>query len=294
MPVVSAHGWVLAGLIGLVAAQASTGSKGTGGSNGGGGGGKKAPAMTPGQKAAEAAAESLNRKYATDILIILAAMVVAFGFYRLVISSVRYIRTLTCINNSTQRYFKLPPPTFAIIKKHVLYAPLFRSRRNREFQLFSMNFGVLPTRLQAILMASILAMNAAYCFHEIEWQGPRMTMLEHLRNRTGVLAVVNIVPLVLISGRNNPLIVALNLSFDNFNRFHRFFGRIVAAEAVMHAVVQVTRMVESSKFDVNSIKILLLIDGSGMGGGTQINSGSSIDNDWLHCEWKEATFLSGY
>lgn len=112
--------------------------------------------------------------------------------------------------------------------------------------MFSMNLGILPTRVQTLLMIGILAMNVTYCLYGIPWQGPRATLLEQLRNRSGVLAVMNMVPLVLISGRNNPLIVALNLSFDNFNRFHRFQGRLVAGEAVVHASVQLTKMVEAS------------------------------------------------
>ena len=61
-------------------------------------------------------------------------------------------------------------------------------------------------------------------------------MLTHLRNRTGTMAVVNMIPLVVMAGRNNPLIPSLNLSYDTFNLIHRWFGRIVAAEAVCHAI----------------------------------------------------------
>lgn len=229
------NGLLLASFIALATAD------GTAAKNGG-----KLPVMTPEQLVAKAAAESRNREYGTNILITLGAVVVAFGFYYLVVASVRYIRTLTCINNSTQRYFKLPPQKYALIKKHLIYAPLFRSRHNREFRMFSMNLGVLPTRVQTLLMIGILAMNVTYCLYKIPWQEPRAALLEQLRNRSGVLAVMNMVPLVLISGRNNPLIVALNLSFDNFNRFHRFQGRLVAAEGVVHASVQLTKMVEAS------------------------------------------------
>lgn len=236
------NGLVLACFISFAAAEGTNATRS--------GSAAKWPVLTPEQIAAKAAAESRNREYGTNILIILGAVVVAFGFYHLVVASVRYIRTLTCINNSSQRYFKLPPQKYALIKKHLIYAPLFRSRHNREFRMFSMNVGVLPTRVQTLLMIGILAMNVTYCFYRIPWQGPRGNLLEQLRNRSGVLAVMNMVPLVLISGRNNPLIVALNLSFDNFNRFHRFQGRLVAAEGVLHATVQLTKMVEASMFRI--------------------------------------------
>lgn len=249
--------------------------------------------MTPEQIAAKALAESRNREYGTNILIIMGAVVVAFGFYHLVVASVRYIRTLTCINNNTQRYFKLPLQKYALIKKHLIYAPLFRSRHNREFRMFSMNLGVLPTRVQTLLMIGILAVNATYCFYEIPWQGPHATLLEQLRNRSGVLAVMNMVPLVLISGRNNPLIVALNLSFDNFNHFHRFLGRLVAAEAVLHAGVQLTKMVEASMYRI-FWGAPALMDCSGMGRRFEINSGGTFDNYGLHGQYFHITFSTVY
>ena len=39
-----------------------------------------------------------------------------------------------------------------------------------------------------------------------------------------------------MAGRNNPLIKWLNISFDTFNLLHRWFGRIVIIEAVVHTL----------------------------------------------------------
>ena len=80
-------------------------------------------------------------------------------------------------------------------------------------------------------------MNVAFCTIGIEWsQAGSSQMLNDLRNRTGTIAVANMLPLVLLAGRNNPLIIPLGLSYDTFNMIHRWFGRIIAAEAVAHAV----------------------------------------------------------
>ena len=49
-----------------------------------------------------------------------------------------------------------------------------------------------------------------------------------------MLAVVNMVPLFLMAGRNNPLIKLLGMSFDTFNLLHRWLGRIVVLESVAH------------------------------------------------------------
>jgi hypothetical protein len=37
-----------------------------------------------------------------------------------------------------------------------------------------------------------------------------------------------------MAGRNNPLIKLLGISFDTFNLYHRWLGRIVSLEAVVH------------------------------------------------------------
>ena len=82
-------------------------------------------------------------------------------------------------------------------------------------------------------------MNVVLCADGIEWNGPMNLKLKHLRNRSGTLAVVNMMPLVTMAGRNNPLIGGLNISYNTFNLMHRWFGRIVAALAVTHGVVEI-------------------------------------------------------
>lgn len=39
-----------------------------------------------------------------------------------------------------------------------------------------------------------------------------------------------------MAGRNNPLIIWLNVSFDTFNLIHRWLGRIVILEAITHTL----------------------------------------------------------
>lgn len=56
------------------------------------------------------------------------------------------------------------------------------------------------------------------------------------RGRSGTLAVANMVPLVVFAGRNNPLIALLKISFDTFNLLHRWLGRIVVAQVVVHTI----------------------------------------------------------
>lgn len=194
--------------------------------------------------AQKAAAAVDNVRFARYILSTLAAVVLGLTAYRVVIQSIRYIRTLTCLNNDTQKYFKMPNLAFGALKQHLLYAPLLRRRHNREIHIAWFHFGYIPTRFQSVFLAGVIIMNITLSVWGIEWNGSRAAALSHLRNRTGTLSVVNMIPLVILAGRNNPLISLLNISFDSFNLVHRWFGRIVVLQALAHTIAEVVNIVD--------------------------------------------------
>lgn len=202
----------------------------------------QAPAAATGAAAAAKAAarekaSALNHQFYNYLFIICGSLAVAMLIWRLCVGVGQYIRQLTCMNNEKQSYFTRPSENFAIFKKYLLYAPIFGRRHNREFQLSSaVNVGTLPTRLQALFLIGYLATNVAFCVVSINWDGAYAATLGELRNRTGILAVVNMIPLFIMAGRNNILINWLNISFDTFNLLHRWFGRIVVLESIAHTV----------------------------------------------------------
>lgn len=158
----------------------------------------EAPAAT-GAAAKAAAVEAakakvLNQDFYNYIFIVLASLIAAFALWRVGIESVKYVRTLTCLNNDTQKYFAAPSKRWASFKKHLLYAPVFSKRHNREIQLSSaMNVGTLPTRFQLMFLLSYFGTNVLFCVYSIDWALPAASSAKELRNRTGILAVVNMV-----------------------------------------------------------------------------------------------------
>ncbi|KAK2757215.1 hypothetical protein FQN54_004729 [Arachnomyces sp. PD_36] len=179
----------------------------------------------------------LDDKLARYALMALGLAVAVVFIFR---SSTRFrahIRRLMSLNNDSQRYFIRPSQWWAKLKKHGIYAPVFRNRHNREFRLSSaINMGTLPTRFQAILLIGILAMNVTLCTTSIAYPLPQSDVLGVIRNRTGTICVVNMIPLFVMAGRNNPLIRMLNVSFDTWNLLHRWLGRIVVLEALAHVL----------------------------------------------------------
>ncbi|KAL7904542.1 ferric reductase [Trichoderma velutinum] len=123
------------------------------------------------------------------------------------------------------------------VKKHIIYAPLFQKRHNQEFRLSTaVSVGTLPSRLQAMLLFLYFASNVAYMFI-LDWAQPNYySFCAELRGRAGTLALENMVPLAVMAGRNNPFISALQISFDTFNLLHRWIGRIIVVEIVVHTV----------------------------------------------------------
>jgi len=190
-----------------------------------------------------------NEEFGTDIIIALGALAAATLVFNVVLHSVRYIRTLTCLNNEKQRFFTMPQAIFAFVKQHLLYAPLVNRRHSKQLRIGLVDMGILPSRLQSILLCCILGMNIAFAFIGMEWNGtppdnpmPQQTLLGHLRNRSGTLAIFNMIPLIIMAGRNNPLITWLGVPFDIFNLLHRWFGRIVVAHAIIHTAVELISM----------------------------------------------------
>ncbi|KAG0651412.1 Ferric reductase B [Hyphodiscus hymeniophilus] len=138
-------------------------------------------------------------------------------------------------SGEAQAYWKQNLSSWWKVKKHVLYAPLWKKRHNREIRLSSaMNMGTLPSRFHFILLTLYVISNFAYCaalnYNELD----KYSVVAELRGRSGVLAVINMIALVILAGRNNPLIPLLQISFDTYNLIHRWMGRIIVLESLIH------------------------------------------------------------
>lgn len=150
-----------------------------------------------------------------------------------------------------QKYWSTDKTSFwPRFKKYLLYSPLFRKRHNRELQLSSaVSVGTLPSRLHSLLLFLYLTSNVVYCLLLSYKQDNKASLIAEVRGRTGHLAVINMVPLIILAGRNNPLIPLLRVSFDTYNMFHRWIGRIVVVEAVAHTMAWAINMHAARGFE---------------------------------------------
>ncbi|KAB8297074.1 hypothetical protein EYC80_002463 [Monilinia laxa] len=196
-----------------------------------------------------AKAKMLNQDFYNYLFIVLASLIVSMVIWRVGFETAKYVRTMVSLNNDTQRYFATPSSGFAKFKKHVLYAPIFGKRHNREIQMGrAINVGTLPTRLQFVFLLAYFSTNVAFCVVSINWDQSYATVAQEIRNRTGVLAVVNMIPLFIMAARNNPLINWLNMSFDTFNLLHRWTGRVVTLQMITHVAAWAASKVHTSSW----------------------------------------------
>lgn len=163
-----------------------------------------------------------------------------------------YLRRVTSAvaGRKQQRVWEVESPLWTKIKKHVLYAPLGRKRHNREIMFSSaINVGTLPSRFHATLLGLYLISQIAYCSILDYGVNEKAALVAELRGRSGNLAVLNMIPLVLLAGRNNPLIPLLHVSFDTYNLIHRWLGRIVVLESVTHTIAWTINAVDAAGWD---------------------------------------------
>ena len=164
----------------------------------------------------------------------LAALVVALRLAQL---GYRHLRLLMTVDatDSQQRIWTQVGSVWPWIKTHMIYAPVYKVRHNKEIQLSkAISVGTLPLRLDILILIFYLLSNIAYTL-VIGFDGrSQASLVAETRGRTGHLAVINMMILFIFAARNNPLIPILGLSFDTFNLFHRWIGRIIIFESLAH------------------------------------------------------------
>lgn len=171
------------------------------------------------------------------------AVVCVGRFVQMGNARLRHLFNLTASPVQQKYWSKDRTSSWPRFKKYLLYSPLFRKRHNQEIQLSSaISVGTLPSRLHTLLLLLYLTSNVVYCCLLDFKKQNKHALLAEVRGRTGHLAVINMVPLVVLAGRNNPLIPLLRVSFDTYNLFHRWIGRIVVVEAVAHTLAWTSNM----------------------------------------------------
>jgi predicted ferric reductase len=122
------------------------------------------------------------------------------------------------------------------LKKHLIYAPLWKKRHNQEIAISSaVNIGTLPGRSHFMLLFIYSIFTLAWTL-TLPYSKPRAEVVAALRGRSGLIAVFNLFPTIVFALRNNPFIAILHVSYDTFQLFHRWAARIFIIEVIVHSI----------------------------------------------------------
>jgi hypothetical protein len=110
-----------------------------------------------------------------------------------------------------------------------------------------------------ILIFLYVLSNLLYCTLYLPWNGhigpdgklkapAKAALVAEFRGRTGVMAVVNMIPLFICMARNNFVGQAVEVGFDTWNLFHRWIGRIIVLESLAHMSAWTVNKVDQSSW----------------------------------------------
>ncbi|KAI1379173.1 ferric reductase like transmembrane component-domain-containing protein [Hypoxylon crocopeplum] len=185
-------------------------------------------------------------------LIILAIRLLEIGW-----SKLRHVSAMSAPADKQSYWMRSQWSWMPSLKRNLIYAPLWKKRHNREIKLSSaVSIGTLPSRLHSIILGIYLISNTVYMFYEDWSQENGYALAAEIRGRSGTLAIVNMVPLIILAGRNNPLIAMLRVSFDTYNLLHRWMGRMVVIEAVIHTIAWAYVAVAADGYDGMNLRLV--------------------------------------
>lgn len=196
--------------------------------------------------ATQAYLDKLDKTLAQNYLWALLAVVALVFVYTTIVRLNAHVRHLASMSNEgALRYFSKSTPTISALKSNILYSPVLYHRRAREVKFSRhVNLGTLPTRFQSTCIVLLIITNVFACTWNVPWSDPQLEVLPILRNRTGTLSVVNLIPIVVLSSVKNPLIYILDISYDSFSLMHRWLGRLAILQAIAHTVCYICTKVQ--------------------------------------------------
>ncbi|PWW79784.1 hypothetical protein C7212DRAFT_349471 [Tuber magnatum] len=143
------------------------------------------------------------------------------------------ITVASSYTTTASHFYSLPPARwFSLLRRHLILTPLHKFRHNNPFIVIipapaiKIHLGSLPSRLNFIIIFLYLLSNVLYCTLYLPWGGSvgpggkfreptEAALIAEFRGRTGVMAVVNMVPLFVCMARNNFVGQVVGIGFDS-------------------------------------------------------------------------------
>jgi predicted ferric reductase len=127
--------------------------------------------------------------------------------------------------------------------KHIAQAPLFGKRHVETVGPAFISLK-LPLRGQTLLLAALTIVNLIpivafykpFRKNNLYWPDRFVEIGRYFADRTGILATAQFPPLILLSGRNNPVTWITGATFETCMLYHRWIARLVFLQILLHAL----------------------------------------------------------
>ncbi|KAK9319560.1 ferric reductase NAD binding domain-containing protein [Lipomyces orientalis] len=131
----------------------------------------------------------------------------------------------------------------AIIQKHVILPALFGYRHLQPVLICGIPLTTFPLRWQAYSCALFVVLNLIFLLAEFNVTEAASSVIDetsqaalYAANRSGIMAVTLMVPLLQFAGRNSLLTRMTGWSNDSYKLFHRWTARILVLDSIIHTI----------------------------------------------------------
>lgn len=139
-------------------------------------------------------------------------------------------------------------------RKHILLPPTFKYTHSSVYKLFKYYSFNIPTRFQTLILIGFFIIRFVLYFTNYPVVMPNFIsntvakqITSYLAYRSGVFALTQIPLMLLFGGRNNFLLWITGWSLDTFNVFHRWLGRSVLIDLIIHGAAYTRSSVNVGK-----------------------------------------------
>jgi len=133
------------------------------------------------------------------------------------------------INNKFTKWFR----------SNISMPGLFNGKHTDPPQFLKLFAGLIPTRLESIIVVGFLGLNALFLGFHHDFGSPvyskKRQVMRMVADRAGIMAFGLIPLLILFAGRNNIITSLTGIPFTSFIVFHKYVARMMWIHALIHS-----------------------------------------------------------
>ena len=139
--------------------------------------------------------------------------------------------------------------------------PTLWKKHAEPFSFLKVFTGYIPTRFETLVIVGYLILHTVFMSYKYQYDpyhiifaGHRAEVAQFVAYRSGILSFAHIPLIILFAGRNNFLQLISGLKHTSFIVFHKWLGRMMFLDAVIHSAAFTNYYLFYKKWDMVKIK----------------------------------------